>query len=240
MGMFDSFPKYKQNLNCKKCKKPHDVNDIYCSKCGNKLRLSDNDLKENNLTEKNINDVYNNYYNSGNKLISEVGSKIVNTHIDNEYGSLPENSTPIIISSLRSGYALRKTEEFIFSKKLEKQIKNIKKINKSISSNTGQILKLTSELIENHKFIEYSSKKFIYKHLESLITDNVKYMIPLLSKVYTGKEYISIAGLPHFYKTEITFNDKLQKNWTELIAQDTIFGYCIALAETLHKQKYDN
>lgn len=229
MGMFDSFPKYKQNLNCKKCKKSHNVNDFYCSKCGNKLRLSDNDLKENNLTEKNINNVYNNYYNSGNKLISEVGSKIVNAHIDNEYGSLPENSTPIIVSSLRSGYALRKTEELIFSKKLDKQIKNTN------SSNTSQLLKLTNELIKNHKFIEYSSKKFIYKHLENLITDNVKYMIPLLSKVYTGKEYMSIAGFPHFYKTEITFNDKLQKIWTELIAQDTIFGYCIALAEALHK-----
>lgn len=232
MGILDTFPKYKQELSCKKCGFTHNTDDFYCPKCGNKLRLLDKDLARNKFTVKDVRSVYNNLYNSGDKLLGSNCTVIINKHIDNEYGSLPLNSTPVIISSIRSGYALRKTEEIIFpeiSKKRRPDNLELKKAKDDID----KIILLCNHLLIDQNFIEYSAKEFIYEHLESLISDNVKYMTPILDKVNTGSEFMSIGGFPHFYKNEIVFNDTLQKAWTDLITQDTVYGYCLRISEIL-------
>ncbi|OHD82118.1 MAG: hypothetical protein A2355_07940 [Spirochaetes bacterium RIFOXYB1_FULL_32_8] len=232
MGIFDNFPKYKQELSCKKCGFTHNADDFYCPKCGNKLRLLDKDLVKNKFTVKDIRSVYNNLYNSGDKLLSSNCTVIINKHIDNEYGSLPLNSTPVIISSIRSGYALRKTEEIVFPEISKKRRLDNLEIKKN-QDDLDKIIQLCNHLLVDQNFIEYSNKEFIYEHLESLISDNVKYMIPILEKVYTGREFMSIGGFPHFYNDEIIFNDTLRNAWTDLIAQDTVYGYCLRMSEIL-------
>lgn len=66
-----------------------------------------------------------------------------------------------------------------------------------------------------------------------MITDNFNYMIPMLNKIYSGKDYMSIGGFPHYYEKEIVFDEELKKAWIDNINMDTLYGYCLKLAEFL-------
>lgn len=241
--MFEPPPKYNQERKCSKCGTKTSVNDSYCSKCGKQLMLLDKDIKNKIFSEKDIQDLYNYFYNSGDKLITKNCSEVIDIYIKRLYGSFPVHATLVINSSIRSGYSYRKSEELIFVKKKTKEKLDWKIINKYVSEldikleseneDINKITLLSLYLFPNKNYIKYSSEDFINTYLNNAITDNINYLLPILSQIYSGKEYMSIGGFPHYYENEIVFDEELKNSWAENIAMDTMYGYCLKLAEFL-------
>lgn len=241
--MFEPPPKYKQEAKCKKCGADISIEDAYCSKCGEQLVLLEKDFKNKNFSEKDISNVYNYFYNSGDKLISKSCSEVIDIYIKRFYGSFPIHTTLVINSSIGSGYSLRKAEELIFHKRKMKEKIDWSSVNKFLlgkdvkiesgDENLNKIFSLSMYLGPGKKFIKYSSKDFINKYLTHTIANNSNYMLPMLNKIYSRKDFMSIGGFPHYYEKEIIFDEELKNGWIENIRLDTAYGYCLKLAEFL-------
>jgi hypothetical protein len=242
---FKKPPKYVQKIKCKKCGKKFFAEDSFCSQCGTKTRLLDSDIIGKKHKEKDIRDVYNYYYNSGDRLIAQDSKDAIEANIKVMYKSFPQHTQAIIHSSIRSGYALRKSEEHIFEKKPTDKDINLKKIQqtysdyykkfKSVTTNENSIsiLLIASYLSAENRYKKYGKESIVKKYLKDLVMNNISYMMPMLEKIYSGKEYLSIGGFPYVYKEEISFTESIKKGWVQNIHIDTILGYCIKLSERL-------
>jgi hypothetical protein len=243
MSFFKPPIKYKQKIKCNKCYKEVLVTDAFCSGCGTKLTLLEEDVKNKEFKKEDLRDLYNYYYNSGDKLFSSNAEEVVELSTKLLYGSFPRETLRVIISSFRSGYALRKAENKIFPNEqinielnlneLKKKYKEVYKRSKLFSKNKRAIdmLLLINDLSKGN-YINYG-KKIIIVYLDYIIKDNLDFLMPLLDQIYIGDRYLSIAGLPHIHKQEIELTEKIKNGWKENIILDTIGGYCMKLSEEI-------
>ena len=105
----------------------------------------------------------------------------------------------------------------------------------ALDEKDGNLLALAVYLTVDGRFEKYFlEKKITQGYLVSIIQDNLSHLIPAVKKVYDGKTMLhTVAGiLPHVFNKPIKFDDELQNRWVTYISGDTIFGYCLKLAES--------
>lgn len=247
MALFANEPIGKSKVTCKNCGNTcyFGKDSSFCPKCGRPL----SDIPQNKtLTSNDFPDLYNFIYNSDKDILSDHAKKIFEFYIKNLYSEIEVETVPLINSSLRSGYSIRLAEEKIYKKPisplaniksiLDEAHKSITKTDINISSldkKDGNLLALAVYLtIDNRYENYYLEKNSMHGYLASIIQDNLSYLIPALKKVYEGKTILhTVAGIiPHVFSKPVKFDNELQNRWVTYISGDTIFGYCLKLAES--------
>ncbi len=246
MAIFANEPIGNTKVTCKNCGNTcyFGKDSNFCPKCAKPIL---NNPQNKTLTSSDFPDLYNYYFNRDKDIFSDQAKKIFEFYIKNLYSEIEVGTVPIINSSLRSGYSIRLAEEKIYNEPAS--LKNIKSIleeaHKSmietdikigtLDEKDGNSFALAVYLTVDNRYENYHfEKKFIQSYLASIIQDNLSYLIPALKKVYEGKTMLhTVAGIiPHVFNEPIKFDKDLQNRWITYISSDTIFGYCLKLAES--------
>lgn len=247
MVIFANKPTGNTKVTCKYCGNTCCLGKIgnFCSRCGkaitslpNKKRFKNGDFT----------DLYNYYYNSKTDIFSDQSKRLFEFYINNIYSQVEVDTIPIINSSLRSGYSIGLAEEKIYNKKLQpytnidlilkKAHKDILKTDMKVGTlnkSDANLLAFAVYLAIDYKYEKFCfDKKIIDDNLVPIIDDNIDYLIPQLSNVYTGKTVMETVGgiFPHIFSKPITFDKVLREMWTGYISNDTVIGYCTKLAES--------
>lgn len=217
----------------------------FCQKCGKPIL---NIPQNKTLASSDFPDLYNLYFNRDKDIFSDKAKKIFEFYIKNLYSKIEVETVPIINSSLRSGYSIRLAEEKIYKKQIVPLV-NIKSILEeahksiietdikidSLDEKDGNLLTLGVYLTIDSRYENYYlEKNSMHERLASIIKDNLSYLIPALKKIYEGKTiFHTITGIfPHVFNKPIKFDNELQNRWVTYISGDTIFGYCLKIAES--------
>lgn len=244
---FANKPAGNTTVTCKNCGNTCYLGEAgnFCPKCGKPITAIP---KKKTLTSSDFTNLYNYFYNREQDIFSDQSKRIFEFYIKNLYSQIEAETLPIINSSLRSGYSIRLAEEKIYNKSISPLI-NIGTILKKARKNligtdininildekNGNLLALAIYLTVENKFeSHYLEKKIIKNHPLSIIQDNVDYLTPALKEVYEGKTILNTLGgiMPHVFTKPIKFDVTLQNLWNSYITSDTIFGYCLKLAES--------
>jgi hypothetical protein len=247
MSIFANDPVGKVKVICKNCGNScligKDLN--FCPKCGNQILGIP---KNRPATIDDFLDFYNHFYNRSQDIFSDPAKVVFEFTIKALYANVELDTLPIINSSLKSGYSVRLAEESIFDKSTPLRMNtksNIDLATKYIKETDIDV----SSLDEVHKnllalgvFLTVDEKYHRYylggdsmnKYLSSIIHDNIEFLVPELEKIYEGKTIMrTMTGhLPHVYQKPIHFDSDLKSRWLSYINNDTIFGYCLRMAES--------
>lgn len=245
MGIFASEPIGLTNAKCKNCGNVCDLGKerSYCPKCGKPI-MGDH---KSNLKNRDFPDLYNDFYNNNEDIFSHRSTEIFEKYIHSLYSEIEVETVPMINSSLRSGYSIRLAEEKAYkSLTLDKEndslLEEARKFLKetdiklgNLVSESKDILMLAILLTIEFRYEDYQvEKKAMRKHIDEIVRDNQNYLIPALKNVYEGKTmmYTLEGRLPHIFPQPVSFDDELKNRWIMNIYADTIFGYCVRLAES--------
>lgn len=247
MTIFANKPVGSTKVTCKYCGNTSYLGEVgnYCSKCGKPLT----DIpKKKKLTGRDFENLYNYYFNRDKDIFSDQSKRIFEFYLKNLYSNIEVDTIPIINSSLRSGYSIGLAEEKIYNKTIS-PLTNIKSILEkartsikgtdieigTLDESDGNLLALAIYLVVDYRYETYClDKNIIDDHLMSIIQSNIGYLTPALKKVYEGKTMMNtVAGIiPHVFNKPIKFDNDLKNRWNTYISDDTIFGYCVKLAES--------